>query len=189
MTSTIDLRGAYDALEKALPGEPIFPLLGRDPAAPAAVTEWARIRRNRAFRKWGESHRPADKELLAAELKQCCEAEEQALQFTEWREQQEGKASEQQGERANYQGVIKSAEEQAEAARLNARAGAVRDLREAAYHLSEALEALDGLGVLPERTKADGVLYLARINGLAEEHSPKRPGVEPTLQLEGTADG
>lgn len=186
MTGSIDQLGPYDALAKAEPGEPWFIILARDSAGPATITEWCRLRRNRAFQKWGESHRPTDKELLAAELKQCAEAEALAMRFSEWKS---GHDQDKPGERAAYNEVIKSAEEQAEAARLSARAGAVRDLREAAYHLSEALEALDGLGVLPERTKADGVLYLARINGLAEEHSPKRPGAEPTLQLEGTDDG
>lgn len=182
MSGTIDLRGAYDALEKAKLGEPIFVLLGRDHAGPATLTEWCRLRRNQAFKRFGGSERVTDKELLAAELRQCAEAEEMAERFAEWRTGHQ----QQEGERAAYQDVVKSAEEQAEASRLKSRAQAVRDAREADYHVCELRDRLADLGLLPESTARDLEMMMARLKGLAEEHEAKRPNysAEPPLQLE-----
>lgn len=181
MSGTIDLRGAYDALEKAKLGEPIFVLLGRDHAGPATISEWCRLRRNRAFKLYGGSERPTDKELLAGELRQCAEAEEMALRFADWRSGQQ----QVEGERAAYQDVAKSAEEQAEAARIKSTAQAVRDAREADYHVCEVRDRLADLGLLPEATRRDLDMMMARLKGLAEEHEAKRPNyaAEPPLQL------
>lgn len=44
MIPTIENPGPFDALAKARPGEPFFQLLGRDHAAPGAITEWCRAR-------------------------------------------------------------------------------------------------------------------------------------------------
>lgn len=182
---TIDILGAYDALEKAKLGEPIFVLLGRDRAGPATITEWCRLRRNRAMKLYGGSDKATDKELLAAELKQCAEAEAKALKFGEWRADLDGLAT-QEGERSAYQDVAKSAEEQAEAAHLKSRAMAVRDAREADYHVCELRDRLDDLGLLPEATRRDLDMMMARLKGLAEEHEAKRPShaAEPPLHLE-----
>lgn len=179
MTSTVTTPGAYDALEKALPGEPLFPLLGHDPDAPATVTEWCRLRRNRALRLYGESSSLTDKELLAAELRQCANAEDIALQMGDWRLGQTAEVA----LRSSYNDVIKTAEEIAEADRRQRRATAVQHLREAAYHASEARDLFVGLELIGEATQHDLMLMLARINGLAEEYSPKRPGSEPQAAL------
>lgn len=170
MTSTIDHPGPFDALQKARPGEGIFALLERDPCSPAAITEWARTRRNRAFKLYGGDQSATAKELLAAELSQCFEAELIALEWAEGA----AVSAPVEGQRAAYQEVIKSAEELAEADRRKRRETAVRDLREAAYHLCEAKDALIGLGLIPEATAHDLVLMLDRINGLADEHRERR---------------
>lgn len=174
--------GPYDALEKLLDGEPYFALIGRDECAPAAITEHCRLRRNRAFRLYGESHNPVDKELLAAELLQCREAEEKALEFTDWRQ---GREAEPTATRSSYQEVIRSAEEIAEADRRKRRATAVQNLRESAYYLCEAKNALLDLELIGAATETDMVLMLARMNGLADEYREKRGvlAAEPALPL------
>lgn len=177
---SIDKVGPYDALEKAKPGEPMFPLLGRDPAAPPAITEWARVRRNRAMKNYGESSNAANKELLAAELRQCANAEDIALQMGEWRTQHQiadGPA------RASYNDVIKSAEEQAEADRRQRRITACQHLREAAYHLCEGKDGLVGLELVGQVTQSDLQSMLARINGIADKYEARRPGFHPEPDL------
>jgi hypothetical protein len=182
MTSTITELGAYDALEKAAPGEPVFPLLGRDPDAPATITEWCRLRRNRAFRRYGVAPTGADAALLAAELRQAANAEAVALEFNDWRQD----VAEQDGVNSTYQDVIKSADEIAEADRRTRRERACKHLREAAYHLSEARDLLDGLGMLLPATERWTTGALARINGMAEEVTGKR---EPVTTGEAEIDG
>lgn len=168
--STKDQPGAFDALEKAEPGEPMFPLLARDPAAPGAITEWCRLRRNRAVKLWGDSKRVADKKLLAAELDQCANAEEVALQFAEWREDR----APVEGERSGYQEVKRTVVELAEADVRKRQEASVRSMREAAYHLCEAKDALLALGLAPPATEHDLVMMLARINGLADAYTARR---------------
>lgn len=48
LVSTRDHPGIYDAIETAKPGEPLFPLQGGDPLAPALVQMWADFSRVRA---------------------------------------------------------------------------------------------------------------------------------------------
>lgn len=179
--STKDQPGPYDALEKARPKEPWFVLLGRDIAGPATLTEWARVRRNAALKRYGDSDKATDKELLAAELRQCQNAEELALAFSDYRTNAEAP----EGERSSYQEVIKSAEEIAAADRLKRQAAAGRHLREAAYHFAEAETLLSGLGRLGSDEAESIAETRALINGLAEEHEPKRP--RSASELEGEA--
>lgn len=185
--STIEEPGAYDALEKALPGETMFPILARDPCGPATITEWARLRRNAAFKKYGTNPTGADAALLAAELRQAANAEEVAQKMADWRKNE----TDQDGVRSSYHEVIKSAEEIAEAERLTSLARAVRNLRECAYHLSEARDDLQSMDLLRTATFDDIMMMLARINGLAEEYVPKRPDftVEPTLPIGAPSHG
>lgn len=183
MASTPTSPGAYDALEKAKPGEGMFPLLARDPCAPAAITEWCRLRRNRALKLYGESANPRDKELLAAELRQCANAEKVAEEFADYAKG----LQEVPGERASYQAVIKSAEEQAAAVRRDLRRRARDALNEAAYFVQDAREALAQLGeqapIFDHRFEA----LLSIIQPMAAEAVEYRP--TPTLQLEDGSNG
>lgn len=43
MISTKDTLGAYDAIETAKPGEPLFPIQGGDPFGPPTVLHWASL--------------------------------------------------------------------------------------------------------------------------------------------------
>jgi hypothetical protein len=138
MTNTITEPGPFDALSRARPDEPLFPLLGRDPAAPAAITEWCRVRRNTAIRTFA----PGSEELVE-ELRQCADAEAVALQMqayrTGWHEEEQERA-----ERVAHSGVCGETPEQRERARLVA--DTVGHLREAAFHVNEAGERLAALG-------------------------------------------
>lgn len=182
--SSIDQPGAYDALEKAEPGEPMFPLLARDPDAPATVTEWCRLRRNRALKLFGHSKRTADKKLFAAELAQCANAERIAEEMADWRAGQDAPAA----VRISH-GTQRTEVELAEAAARDRLAAAVRHLREADYFICEARDALVDLGVIGEVTQGDLGMMMARLKGIADEHTPKRAGheAEPALPLVGEA--
>lgn len=182
--STLTEPGAFDALEKAEPSEPIFTLLARDPDAPATVTEWCRLRRNRAMKVHGHSKRTADKKLFAAELAQCVNAERIAEEMTDWRAGQDAPAA----VRISH-GVQRTEIELAEAAARDRLAAAVRALREADYFVCEARDALVELGVIGEVTQGDLGMMMARLKGIADEHTPKRAGheVEPALPLSSEA--
>lgn len=183
MTSTKADPGPFDAFDKARPDEPIFVLLGRDPSAPATVTEWCRLRRNRALKEFDHSS-----DALAAELRQCAEAEAIALGMGDYRAGLEAVAEGERGGVGNYSGLTGESIEVRDH-RLAA-AEAVAHLREAAFHFSEGRERLIALGLLagmgpftPRSTKAT----LNDINELADEVSPKRPGVQPDLPIEAAA--
>ena len=182
MTSSLADPGPYDAIEKARPDEPIFALLGRDFAAPAAITEWARIRRNRAIKLYEGSRKSRDKELLAAELKQCAEAEAVALTMEEWRKEE---AAPEGNGRASYSELVKTAEELAEVEHRKRRAAAIQHLSEAAYHVNEANAILAELELAGEATQSDLKMMVARIIGIQDEHTVKRASIvaEPGLPL------
>lgn len=179
--ATKESPGQFDALEKAAPNEPVFPLLARDECAPATITFWCHQRRNRAFKLYGESSKDADRELLAAELRQAANAEEVALQFDDYRKQEAPADI----VRSSYNEVIKSAEELAEADRRKRREQAVADLSEASYHLCEARDLLISLDALSDDTEVMAVGVLEWLKALADAHRIKRPQfAEPTLPLE-----
>lgn len=172
MVGTAAHPGPYDPLENARPDEPVFTLAGRDPDAPATITFWAHQRRNRAIRAWGDSKRKADQQLLEAELKQCAEADDTAMLFTEWR-RNEVPVEESTG-RATYTEVKKTEEQLAAANAAKALGDNIRHLRETAYHMCEAKDGLAALGAIPpevvERLEAD----LKYINLLADLVAPQR---------------
>lgn len=172
-SSTKESPGPYDALGKALPGEPIFPLKASDPDAPDTILHWADLRRRRA-------RRIDQPEVRRAELAQCSNAEACAWEFEDWRKREIGEAAEEpQTVRVNYSGVKKSAAELDAAERFKAIRTAVAELREAAFHFCEARDILVSLGELPSqgivtaRSVAD---ILAQINEVADHFTPQRHG-------------
>lgn len=161
--STTEHPGPFDAMEKLEhPNEPHFKLLGRDHAAPGAITEWCRLRRNAAIEQWGLSTSEADKLLLKGELMQCGEAEAIALEMTDFRLGQ----GEIEGAKATYQEVKRTEAGLAEADLRKRKIAAVRHLREAAYHYSEAIEFFEGQGDLV----GDMQEALATINRKADDN-------------------
>lgn len=185
--STKETPGAFDALEKAEPGEVMFPLLSRDPCAPATVRFWAHQRRNRAFKMFGHIKTRKAKKLFDAELQQCAQAEKVAFDM----EEQRGGDDEVEATKATYADVERTEAELAEASARKRRDALVRHLREAAYHLCEAKDGLIAEALIGDVTQNDMVQMLARINGLADEYSPKRPdfATEPVLPLPEGANG
>ncbi len=73
--------GKFDCYENALPDEPTFVLLGRDPQAPYLVTEWANIRLSQI--KNGE--RPESDKAMVDEAYAC------AHKMRDWRGVNNGK--------------------------------------------------------------------------------------------------
>ena len=67
--------GEYDCYEKALPDEPIFILMGRDPTAPTILRQWATYREAQI----ASGTRPQE------ELPQVQEARNLADEMAEWR--------------------------------------------------------------------------------------------------------
>lgn len=65
----------HGCLAKALPDEPMFILLGRDPGAPAAIRRWVKYRR----------------QLDGQDEGQLQAAENDAVAFAEWREENDGR--------------------------------------------------------------------------------------------------
>jgi hypothetical protein len=67
--------GAYDCYANALPDEPMFILLARDPSAPSKVRAWAYDRENAIH----HGHRPESDRAMVVEARRCADA------MTAWR--------------------------------------------------------------------------------------------------------
>lgn len=165
MTAETFTPGPFDALDKVNEGEPRFVLLGRDPAMPGAITEWARLRRMAAIRKYGTPRSGTRSETkLKAELAQCHEAEEIALYADEWRKGHE----EVEGNKPTYNEVKKSEAELAALADHALLDLAHKNLREAAYFLCEATDILKRMGKVDEVEALSMGDLLTRINAKAD---------------------
>jgi len=166
--STLATPGPFDALSKAEDDEPIFPLLGRDPCAPATITEWCRLRRNRAYKLYGDKLDETSRNTLHAELFQASEAEVMALRMSAWRTRTEPAAED--PSKPTYNEIVKSTEEIEQARRLKILKDGIAHLRESAYHFNMALEVFETLGYLfPETAK-----ILPLINNFAAQMEPHR---------------
>jgi hypothetical protein len=73
--------GKYDCYHDALPDEPMFVFLGRDPDAPRFIRRWASHRRDMI----------AVAERPESDLAMCVEAEQCADEMEDWRRQNNGK--------------------------------------------------------------------------------------------------
>lgn len=73
LINTLETPGEFDALSKLRPGEPYFPLIGRDRLAPPRVMDWAWANRERALKEFSEGK--IDKETYERELDKSTEAE------------------------------------------------------------------------------------------------------------------
>lgn len=81
MMGTKDNPAAYDCYANALPDEPMFVLLARDPDAPRLVEEWARKRQADIDR----GARPKEDQEMVSEAMAC------AIDMIVWREINSGK--------------------------------------------------------------------------------------------------
>jgi hypothetical protein len=150
----------FDPLDRLEPEEDRFVIREKDPCGPPTITEWCRLRRNRAAKLYGTNPVGDAKRLLDAELAQCAEAEEKAL---EWSARQAGAAEE--GAKATYADVALTEEQVAKAKRQKDFDAVRRHLREAAYHAAEIVEA-DGADELECFAPVLGVLGV--VNQLAD---------------------
>ncbi len=73
--------GEFDCYGNALPDEPMFILLARDPSAPSIVRTWAMERRREIL----AGRRPTSDERLVDEALTCADAMER------WREENDGR--------------------------------------------------------------------------------------------------
>lgn len=132
-----ELISPFDPLDRLEPGERRFVLREHDRAAPAAITEWCRTRRNLALKLYG-THPTGDAErALNAELLQCAEAEAIALDWAA------AGVDAEVAVRATYSNVALTEEQAKAAARQRDLTETRRHLREAAYHLNNVIE-VDG---------------------------------------------
>jgi hypothetical protein len=72
--------GEFDCYANALPDEPMFILLGRDPSGPDLVNDWADIREAEI----GSGKRPESDRAMVEEARQC------ATNMRLWRRQNDG---------------------------------------------------------------------------------------------------
>lgn len=61
--------GKFDCYANALPDEPMFVLLARDPSAPGLVLSWAEARKAEIR----NGYRPASDHIMVEEARQCAE--------------------------------------------------------------------------------------------------------------------
>ena len=61
--------GEYDCYAKALPNEPLFVLLGRDPDAPGAIETWANLRAARKGSSLREQQKVAESRRCARQMR------------------------------------------------------------------------------------------------------------------------
>lgn len=73
--------GPFDCYANALPDEPMFILLARDTAAPAAIRAWARVRRSHIDMRT----RPESDEPMIQQALKC------AKEMEDWRKANDGK--------------------------------------------------------------------------------------------------
>lgn len=73
--------GEFDCYKNALPDEPMFHLLARDPSAPDLIRAWAARREIEI----GEGLRPESDRALVSEAREC------AIEMRKWRENNHGK--------------------------------------------------------------------------------------------------
>lgn len=183
MTNTLSDPGPYDPLATAPPDAPIFPLVATDRHAPATVEFWVDLTRKEVTSQMVDLavHEPMP-EALKRKLRKCAEAEEIAM---EMRHYQKGYPERDTATptRATYSGAKLDAAGMDEAARREALAIGIQNLREAAFYTCEAGDRLGALGVLEPDEIAALQDALATINRIADAHAPKRPGVQQVLPM------
>lgn len=175
MSNTKDEPGPFDALQKARGDEPIFTLLGRDPAAPSAITEWCRVRRNNALRDFT----PGSPELVE-ELRQCADAEAIAFQMDDYRKGVTVAEEQVAPARVAHSGLMGETQEQRDQAL--ALAQTVEHLRNAIYHMAEADALMDKLD-FDASWRFEIAVSIGSIRAVDKHIAPKRGGVQQALDL------
>lgn len=174
----------FDPLDEMEPDEPRFVLRGKDHAAPGAITEWSRLRRNKALHDFNKIEEPTEKDRLAlsSELSQCREADDRAMEMQDWRL---GQAKPEGDGRASYNDIERTQEQLAELARKKRLEGLLRHVQEGRFHLAEVRDGLLDMGLISGETAAEITQWLDRAQQVADEHDPRqnRFKSQPTLAL------
>jgi len=180
VTNTAAHPGPLDPTADCAPDEPYFPLVGRDPDAPAAIRHWCDTRRARLVKDLIARKQPSDERMaeIHDDLRRCTEAETIADAMVRWRRGHKDEPAPLPA-RENYSGVVHDEALTSETDRRKQVASAVQSLREAAYYISTAQELLGASGELApgEREMLEGALDA--VNFVAGAHEPKRPTFAP----------
>lgn len=129
--STKSRPSEFDALEKARDDEIMFPLLDRDPDAPATIHHWVYLRRQRA-------KSITDPEKMREELRQITEAEFIAFEMTARQKGQDSEEDAAPSKAPTYSGVV------IEDKPIEKLMGKLRaELAEADYNLHEAIKIFE----------------------------------------------
>lgn len=172
MVSTKEHPGAFDGMERALPGEPVFTLRAHDVLAAPLVHEWVARKRHLI------THSDMPEEKRTAELIQCREAEEIAFAMADWHS---GMAeAEPEKPKPGYTGHQSDAAELEAKARWDAIKGAATRLHNSVAEITEAAELLEPYGWEPERTAA--LNAAGQVKAVAAAVEPKRIGYAVTDQ-------
>ena len=165
--STKDEPGAFDGMERAEPGEPVFTIRAHDMLAAPLVHEWVHRRRTAIL----AGDLPPEKEEL--ELIQCREAEEIAFAMVDWRTGTKPMAvAEESAKPTLYSGHTSSAEELAAKRRYDVIKEAVRAINNALSEVTDAAHTLEPYGFAPERAV---ILASADwLKAIANHIAPKR---------------
>ncbi len=160
--STKEEPGPFDGLERAKPGEPVFPLRAHDPLAADLVQLW--VDRKRALIARDRSL-PDDKRAL--ELIQAGEAETVAWAMRDWRAGvSEYPAPVATASPVPYSGHKTEADELAAKARFDAHRDAARRFDNAVAEMTEAVETLALYGFTADALDLKGAVRRA-VDGAA----------------------
>ena len=152
----------FDPLDRIESGEDRFVIREKDPVGPAVITFWAHRRRTREFKLYGVRPTGDAERLLNAELAQCKEAEDKAL---DWSERQSGGEAPVET-RASYVDAVLSEQQVSQARRQKLAADLERHLAEADYCAHELLE-LDGPAATPEQVEQGAAIHAIAMMGKA----------------------
>jgi hypothetical protein len=140
LINTLEAPGEFDALTKLRPGEPYFPLVGRDRLAPPLVQQWATDNRMRALREHDDGK--ISDEDLDRELRKSTQAEAIGWAMQAYKAGRESKKAEVRAQ-SSYVGaeLPEDTEQRDQIQSLRARASQV--INAAVGEVAALLEVLD----------------------------------------------
>lgn len=176
-TNTLENPGPFDALVKLRPGEPYFPLIGRDRSAPALVQRWADGHREKTLREFADGIIDAPKRDL--ELEQATEAEGIGWAMVAYkRKLDRGDVDDQLAlptDKPTYSGAVLPEDTAKRDAEQRARAASIAALHNAIAELTNARAVFRANGDRKE-VKAHAAM-IDRLRGYVRHLTPERPGI------------
>jgi hypothetical protein len=175
MVSTKESPGAFDGMERAEPGEPVFTLRAHDPLAAALVHEWVSRKRDLILK--GD----LTEEKRNIELIQCREAEEIAFAMRDWHDGLSPTPDDPEDHPEPvkaYSGNVRDPAEAIAKERHDAHKGAATRLHNSAAEISDAAEMLEPYGWAAERAEITGLRD--RLTALGIDVAPKRASYHVT---------